>query len=331
MKYDEKFDLKISILIEFLTINNRYPRTKEIYKGIRIKSFVNLLRNMDKYGKRLEDGSIVYKDDILTKVQIDKLNKVNFIWDEEKVIKPIKNENKDEIVKDIIKEINIKKEKEEKIWDDTFELLNIYLEENEMVPPKSDLYYKGVYLGKWYENIKTIFINGKHMADGSIKYKNEVLTKKQVEKVKTIKNTFNYSLDKRGYKWNFYFDLLCEYIEDFEEFPKGYDYYRGYFLATWCNEQRTIFNNGIRKEDGTITYQNQKLTPSEINKLNSINFDWIIDNRRYLTKKINKKADLEKRMRYIKIMLDRFLKDKEEIPSKEEFNCYYTKILSKKD
>ena len=329
MKYEDKFNFKVYTLIEFLNLNERYPRPKEIYKGVRLKSFINLLRNMYMYGVKLSDGSIEYKDDVLTKAQIDKLNSANFIWEAELEEKPIKKTTKEKII--IANEINKEKIKKNNEWNKNFELLCKFLDENETIPPSEDIYYNGVFLGKWYDSLKKVFINGKLMPNGSIKYKNEVLTQEQVEKVKQISKTFNYTQNKRSYKWNFYYDLLCEYIQKFDVFPKGYDYYKGYFLASWCNEQRTIFNNGTKKEDGTLSYQGLKLTPSEINKLNNINFDWVMDMRRYLSKKINKKEDLEKRKRYLQVMLDRFIEDKEDIPSKQEFNEYYMKILSKRD
>ena len=75
------FEEKLEKYIEFKSLYNREPTKGEIYEKIDLYSFVVNIRIIKNNGIKDENGNYLYKNFILTKENIEKLNNVNFIWD----------------------------------------------------------------------------------------------------------------------------------------------------------------------------------------------------------------------------------------------------------
>ena len=73
---------------------------------------------------------------------------------------------------------------------------------------------------------------------------------------------------KNDIKWEEKFNLLKKYLDEFGEFPIFSTVYKGVNLGNWCDTQRQIYKGNRRGN----------LTKDKIDKLNSINFIWDINN-----------------------------------------------------
>lgn len=61
--------------------------------------------------------------------------------------------------------------------------------------------------------------------------------------------------------WETTFDLLCEFVKNFDRFPYNKEKYKDYMIGTWCVTQRVLFNRN-------------KLSSEKTEKLDSIGFVW---------------------------------------------------------
>ena len=139
-------------------------------------------------------------------------------------------------------------------WEEKFNLLKKYLDEFGEFPIFSTV-YKGVNLGNWCDTQRQIYKGNRR---GN-------LTKDKIDKL----NSINFIWDINNNYWNMYFDLLKKYLDEFGEFPTSSTVYKGVNLGNWCVAQRQIFAG---------TKRTSILTKDKIDKLNSINFIWDINN-----------------------------------------------------
>ena len=61
--------------------------------------------------------------------------------------------------------------------------------------------------------------------------------------------------------WDEMFDILCKFLNEYDEFPNTIAEYKGVKIGKWCNNQRNIHNRG-------------ELLQDRVDKLNSIGFIW---------------------------------------------------------
>lgn len=304
------FDKKIDLLIEYLqTHDNMEPMQSEIYKNVRLKSFINTIRNIYNKGKLLEDGSIKYKKDILTKDQIDKLDSNSFNW------------------KRLTKEENFTK---------NVKLLNEYLQLNKNKYPRQGTIYKNVNIGNWVITLRKIYEKGEHQKDDSIKYNSMILTKNQIDEL----NKINFIWDKEEAKekqieigktkkdtWLIHYKLLKKYIEETNDTsPSIYEYYEDFDLGAWANKQRSIFNLGTLRNDNSLIYGTNILTEERIEMLNEINFTWVINKKKFFESEINSLEEYNKKKRVLLEELKKMLKEKKNINDIDE---EFIKILNK--
>jgi len=137
--------------VDYVYDHKAYPKRDQKYKGYSIGVWENKQRLIKNKGKKLSDGSYIYKNSILTKERIKMLDDIHFIWD-----------------------------KREYNWLENYNLLKGYIKENNRYP-KTDEIYKDKAISSWIENIRYIFATGSVEDDGSIKRPGGILTKKQIE------------------------------------------------------------------------------------------------------------------------------------------------------
>ena len=309
----DKFDKKIDITIDYLKqSSNIDPRINEIYKGIRIKPFINTLRNIYNNGKKLEDGSIKYKIYVLTRDQIDKLNSNNFNWNKESL---------------------------EEQFDNNITLLNEFVNKYNRYPNINEI-YKHHDLGSWVNNIRNIFKNGLVQEDGSIKIefnsKIKYLSKDRIDRLNDIgfiikKESKPVKIIKKEMKdkWLLHFESLKRYMDEHDNLLPVYgEFYEDCELGNWVNKQRLIFNQGDELKNGTIKYATSILTKERIEKLNSINFDFIGNKEKYYKKEIKNTEDMNKKRRYLLLQLNKILiNQKNNIDSKQDIDSLNKKII----
>lgn len=279
------FDYNFNLLNMYLNEHNYYyPAVNEIYCEVALGRWIKILRDIYNNGLK-EDEYIVYKGNIITNDQIDRLNSINFIWDE---------------------------------WDYNFKLLYEYLFNNNGKYPHENEYYKNIALGRWINILRLTYNNGKLQEDGSYKYKIFILTKKQLDKLNSINFIFNDILKfNNNEKWNKNFEMFKEYlIKKGGIYPKQSE-----DIWYWVSTQRKIYTNGKMQEDGSYKYKGSILTKEQIDILNQNNFKWYAYNESDYY--MNFKSDtMSKKIR--KILLFRLKetleKSKNEINSKEDIN-----------
>lgn len=76
------FNFYYSLLKEYFSKNNEMmPSYDTIFKNFELGKLTYEFKIIYTYGRYLDDGSIKYGNQVLTKEQIDKLNKISFVWD----------------------------------------------------------------------------------------------------------------------------------------------------------------------------------------------------------------------------------------------------------
>ena len=273
-----KWQCNFELLKEYLKEHNgEYPKREEIYKGENLGAWINNQRTIYNNGEKQEDGSIRYNRHILTKEQIKKLNKINFIWNYY-----------------------------EYMWNKNYELLKEYLKEYNGNYPKPNDVYKEENLGAWISIQRAIYNNGEKQEDGSIMYNGNILTQEQVKKL----NEINFIWDYYESNWNQNYELLKEYLKKHNgNYPKAKEVYQGENLGFWINNQRAVYNNGEKQKDGPIIYSGNILTKEQIKKLNNIGFIWVFNKARFRKRKIETKGQLEGARRYLLSTIEKLEKE----------------------
>ncbi|SFB66264.1 Helicase associated domain protein [Ruminococcus albus] len=85
-----------------------------------------------------------------------------------------------------------------------------------------------------------------------------------------IREILNELNDTFANSWDFNFELLKEYAEKYHAFPDGNTSYEGVLIGKWANQQRTLNNQG-------------KLSKNRVDKLNSIDFPWDVNEASWQT------------------------------------------------
>lgn len=139
---------------ENFNILKTYIESNEAYKGLPIQSFADEMRKFYNKGIPQDNGDIFYITKtgkrILKKEQIDKLNSINFVW----------NEN-------------------DKIWLDNYYAFKDYVSKNNKYPTEKKL-------NRWYLRQRETFLKGERRKDGTIKIENTILKPWQIDMLNEI-------------------------------------------------------------------------------------------------------------------------------------------------
>lgn len=246
-KNDIKFMEKFNLLKEFKKEFNRFPKARETYKGVKLGMWCADLRS-----KRWRHS----------KDRIALLDSIGFVWDVHKhnwdtnfkLVKEFKeefgkmpssteeykgvklgmwcdiqrhyyNNDIDYISKeriDLLNSIGFVWSIQDDRYNNNFELLKEFKEEFGKLPTTVDE-YKGVKLGAWCSNVRFL-------------YKCNSLSEDLYKKLKEIGFMFDYNKEK----WEYNFNLLKEFKEEFNRLPKQYEKYKNVELGFW------MYNNMSR-------------------------------------------------------------------------------------
>ena len=234
---EELFNERLELMEDYRRCNKNNPDKKEKYRGHPIGRYEETFRRIHNTGKELEDGSFVLGNTNLTKEQVDKLEKINFDW----------MNNKEEIE-----------------WNKMYRTLIIFIKEYRRLP-LPDESYKGELVGRWLEYQNAIITKGKLQEDGSINTYYESISKEQIEKLRKVR-----AIRVKLTKWEINYNKYVNYINNNKDIEKNEA------LAKWEKNQKYTYNYGKKNYNGTIKYQNNTLDKEKIKKLNLINFDFNI-------------------------------------------------------
>ena len=259
---NEQWNLKFELLKEFMNEYKREPHQSEIYKDIVLGQWVNKQK-------------LYYRKGELSDYRIEKLFSINFNfdiidmekqWDDKfELLKEFINEfkrfptqedwynnfklgswvNRQRILyrKGELSDYRIKKLSSinfnfdiiidiEKQWYYNFELLKEFINEFKRFPKWTE-YYKEFNIGIWFAKQRRKYNKGK-------------LSKEKIELLESIGIVFE---TKLNITWNFKFELLKEFINEFKRFPNVKDIYKNINLGTWLRTQKTNFNKGKLSEE----------------------------------------------------------------------------------
>lgn len=107
-----------------------------------------------------------------------------------------------------------------------------------------------------------------------------------------------------------YYKSLNDYLQlNYGKYPPSYGgLYKGLYIGIWAQKVRNIYINGKMQLDGSIKYKEGNiLTKEQINKLNSINFKWVVRYDILYKKEFNKNINYEAIQRYLTEELNRLL------------------------
>lgn len=117
-------------------------------------------------------------------------------------------------------------------WNAKFELLKEFINEFNRFPKQSE-HYKGIAIGIWTSDQKQYFKKGK-------------LSEERIQKLESIGFTASNSFKEQ---WEYKFELLKEFKEEFGKFPAKYTVYKGIQIGQWIHNQRQKFmSNTLEKE-----------------------------------------------------------------------------------
>ena len=135
----------------------------------------------------------------------------------------------------------------------------------------------------------------------------------------------------RNHTFDEAFVLLKEYLELHNNvYPESYfGKYKDIYLGPIIGKYRNIFFNGTKLDNGSYTYNRCTLTQEQIDKLNSINFVWVGDYRKFYRKEFTTKEKYEAIKKFLEEDFKRYLSEVEEMDSTKISN-EYTRILNKR-
>ena len=292
---------KYELTCEYIKNNNgNLPEVNTYYKNVNIGSFVGVLRTTYNNGKKLEDGSIRYATNLITKEQLDLLEKIDLFRDKEKGSR-FSNE----------------------LWEDNLNEFLEYLKNN------NDEYPSAIDNPALFNWVNTQRIMKKRIvSDPAII--NSKFFEEYKKRMKILdSHNFLWNQQKNEDKWEHNFNLLVKYLKEHQNtYPPYNKYIDGVNLGDWIILQRTIFHNGVEQEDGTIKYKSWTLNKDRIKKLESINFIWIKKRKMYSSSIIKTSNDYECKKRLLLLKLERLLlEEKKEINSKKDIESINKRFI----
>lgn len=134
-----------------------------------------------------------------------------------------------------------------------------------------------------------------------------------------------------------YYESLNDYLRlNNDRYPPSYGgFHNGLYIGSWAQKIRNIYINGKMQFDGSIKYKGSTLTKEQINKLNSINFKWVVRYDILYKKEFNKNINYETIQRYLTEELNRLLNEYEDKnltkENLEKITSEYRLILNKRN
>ena len=294
---------KYELTCEYLKNNNEeLPELNTYYKDVNIGSFVMVHRTTYNNGTRLEDGSIRYATNLITKEQLELLKKIDLFREKERGTR-FSNE----------------------LWEDNLNELLDYLKNNNNEYPDA---IKDRSLFNWVNTQR--IMKKRIISDPAIinsKYYEEY--KKRMEILDS--HNFLWNPPKTEDKWDYNFNILVKYFKEHNNnYPPYNKYIDGVNLSDWIILQRTVFNNGVELEDGTIKHKSWTLSKERVKKLESINFAWVKKRKMYSTSIMKNTNDYNCKKRLLILKLEKMLlEEKKEINSKKDIENINKNFIKK--
>lgn len=144
----------------------------------------------------------------------------------------------------------------EEIWEDRANELRQYLKEFGKMPYRHDIYYHGFYIGDWLYKQRSAYERGK-LSEKKLNILNSIYKDWYIPigGIERVDNTWEINASK-----------LEEYVNEFNKLPYGNIRYKYLNVGNWLESQRLLYKKG-------------ELSNDRVNRLNSINRYWIINNR----------------------------------------------------
>ena len=263
---------RFELLKEFVNEFDRLPRYSEVYKGVKIGYWVATQKMtytsrgslLPEKIKKLEAIGVQFESNICTDEEWNSnfdllrefVSKFNRLPRYKEVYKDFKigvwlssqkmiHNNRGSLSEERVKKLeSIGVILGDKQWNSKFELLKEFINEFDRFPKHME-HYKGIDIGRWLEYQKMCFKKGK-------------LSKERILKIESIGIDF----DKE--KWNSKFELLKEFINEFNRFPKSKETYKGVNIGQWTYDQKRFFNSGKLSKDRGDKLKTLKITISLI-------------------------------------------------------------------
>lgn len=205
-----------------------------------------------------------------------------------------------------------------------------YLTYNKGIEPRKREVYKGIYPSKIITKIRTIYLDGEKLENGSIYLDGVVLRKEMIDQLNSINFNFNRKTSKEIFDYNI--GLLKEYKskKDLTTITRG-TIFKNFNLGEWVTYIRYIKKNGKKLEDGGIEFISESgsklLTKYEIDELDKIEFIW--DTNDY---EINTTKEYLEKRRLLHVHLYRILKDSNnQIKTKKDVENINKKLMKTLD
>jgi superfamily II DNA or RNA helicase len=249
------FEMKYELLKEYVEKNNKLPAGRVVYKDCKLGNWCEWIRSNKIKGKLVEEKIKMFEKIPEWFWKIDK----NKIWNNtfnilkeyiEKNNKfPVQTTkykntgigswiNKQRSKKDKLNQLQINKLESldgwywkldlDKQWNDNYNLIIEYINKYNKIPVRSTI-YKNIKIGIWCELQRTNKNKGK-------------LKKNRIDKLKLI-NKWVWSYDSKMI-WNDKYNLVVEYINQYNKLPVRSTVYKKENIGTWCNKQRVKYNGG---------------------------------------------------------------------------------------
>ena len=289
------------LLLKYFDKYNRFPKNKEIFEEIDLGSWYCYNKTIYNLGIREKDGSIKYKTRHLRKDRVEKMDKLN------------------------LHKLSMKNSFDTKIL-----LLKKYLLEHDGRYPKFEEEYEGIKLGAFVNRYAVMLKNGIVREDGSIFYKNSVVTKEQLNAFESINFSFEGAKTRSDDKFNDNLNRLKEFISINDRFPNDSETIDGFRIGKWVTSLRNTIKNGETMEDGSIKCLTYLLSEKNIDEILKLGIDLIPYKKSFENKVMKSTDDYYKTKRILLYIQRELLFEKKEFISKEDIkklnNDFFNKI-----
>lgn len=116
-------------------------------------------------------------------------------------------------------------------WDNYYSICNLLIKQGKNIYKINE--YNGYKIGSWLSDQKSVYKVGK-------------LSQYKIEKLQKLGISWN----EFESKWNNAFDLLCQYLEEYNTNHISKDViYKGFKLGRWIQTQKKEYNSGVLKQE----------------------------------------------------------------------------------
>ena len=185
---EEKWNYNFELCKEFVQKYNRLPKHVELYKGVNTGFWLFTQKTSYKQGK-------------LSKERQHKLESIGVNFDN-----------------------NLSEEQ----WNYNFELCKEFLKKYNRLPKQTES-YKELNIGRWLNNQKNLYKQGK-------------LSKERQHKLESIGVNFDNNLSEE--QWNYNFELCKEFLKKYNRLPKQTESYKELNIGRWLNNQKNLYKQG---------------------------------------------------------------------------------------